>query len=132
MPDMAAYDGWQITASGQIVNDPENAATKIGFRLRVTQAPVDGDDENVDANLFAGRQWLVYANPPAELIARRNAPYFRYGDLVTLSGSLQSPRPLDGFDYPAYLAAQGHHRHDFRAECSGHRRGGGALALLYI
>ena len=105
--DTASYDGRQITASGQIVNDPENAATKIGFRLRVTQAQLDGDEENVDANLFAGRQWLVYANPPAELIARRNAPYFRYGDLVTLSGSLQQPRPLDGFDYPAYLAAQG-------------------------
>lgn len=105
IPDMAAYDGRQITASGQIVNDPENAATKIGFRLRVTQAQVDGDGENAD--LFTGRQWLVYANPPAALIGRRNAPYFRYGDLVTLSGSLQAPRPLDGFDYPAYLAAQG-------------------------
>ena len=108
VPDLASYDGRQITASGQIVNDPENAATKIGFRLRVTQAQVDGDGENTDAaGIFQGRQWLVYANPPADLIGRRNAPYFRYGDLVTLSGSLQAPRPLDGFDYPAYLAAQG-------------------------
>lgn len=105
IPDTASYDGRQITASGQIVNDPENAATKIGFRLRVTQAQLDGDGEN--AGLFQGRQWLVYANPPADLIGRRNAPYFRYGDLVTLSGSLQAPRTLDGFDYPAYLAAQG-------------------------
>lgn len=108
IPDTAAYDGRQITAAGQIVNDPENAASKIGFRLRVTQAQVDGAGASADAaGLFRGRQWLVYADPPAALIGRRDAPYFRYGDLVTISGAFQELRPIDGFDYPAYLAAQG-------------------------
>ena len=48
-----------------------------------------------------------YARPSDDLVARRSPPYFDYGDLVTVSGTLRRPEPFGGFDYPAYLAAQG-------------------------
>ena len=107
---VAALDGREVAVEGRIVSDPENAATKVRFRLRVSEGRVyglrpggggDGDDP------FRGQDWLVYANPPAELVGRRDAPYFRYGDVVSVSGALLGPRPAGGFDYPAYLAAQG-------------------------
>ena len=106
---VAALDGREVAVEGRIVSDPENAATKVRFRLRVSGGRVyglrpgggDGDDP------FRGQDWLVYANPPAELVGRRDAPYFRYGDVVSVSGALLEPRPAGGFDYPAYLAAQG-------------------------
>ena len=97
----AAISGREVTAVGRIADDPESTATKIRFELLVSEIRVDG--ETRDAN----ERWLVYAHPPDELIARRDAPYFRYGDILTILGTPQEPRPIDGFDYPAYLAAQG-------------------------
>ena len=97
----AAFPGRDVTAVGRIADDPENTATKIRFELLVSQIRVDGETQD-----FSER-WLVYAQPSNELVARRDAPYFRYGDILTVRGTLQEPRPIDGFDYPAYLAAQG-------------------------
>ena len=105
----AVLDGREVVVEGRIVDDPENAATKVRFRLLVARGRVyglrSGGGESDD--LFRGQSWLVYANPPAELVGRRDAPYFRYGDVVSVSGELLAPRPVGGFDYPAYLAAQG-------------------------
>ena len=50
---------------------------------------------------------LVYAHPPANLPEDRALPYFRFGDSLTVSGTLQRPEPIDQFDYPAYLESQG-------------------------
>ena len=97
----AALGGREITAIGRIADDPESTATQVRFDLLVTEIRVDGDTKK------ANERWLVYARPPAGLIAKRDAPYFRYGDIMTVAGTPQDPQPIDGFDYPAYLAAQG-------------------------
>ena len=97
----AALDGREIIATGQITDDPEHTATRVRFELLVFEIRLDGDIREVN------ERWLVYARPPDELVARRETPYFRYGDVLTVTGTPQEPRPIDGFDYPAYLAAQG-------------------------
>ena len=96
-----SLDGKELTATGRIADDPESTATRVRFELLVSEIRVDGDTQQVNG------RWLVYARPPDELVARRDAPYFRYGDVLTVTGTPQEPRPIDGFDYPAYLAAQG-------------------------
>ena len=96
-----SLDGKELTATGQIADDPEPTATRVRFELLVSEIRVDGDTQQING------RWLVYARPPDELVARRNTPYFRYGDILTVTGTPQEPRPIDGFDYPAYLAAQG-------------------------
>ena len=50
---------------------------------------------------------LVFAIPPDDLVARRSPPYFDFGDIITVTGTLRTPEPFGGFDYPAYLAGQG-------------------------
>jgi competence protein ComEC len=93
--------GKELTATGRIADDPESTGTRVRFELLVSEIRVDGDTQQVNG------RWLVYARPPDELVARRDAPYFHYGDVLTVAGTPQEPRPIDGFDYPAYLAAQG-------------------------
>ena len=96
-----SLDGGEITATGRITDDPESTATRVRFELLISEVEVDGDIQQVN------ERWLVYARPPDELVARRDSPYFHYGDILTVTGTPQEPRPIDGFDYPAYLAAQG-------------------------
>ena len=97
----ASFVGGEITASGRIADDPESRATRVRFELLVSEIRVDDEPHSVNG------RWLVYAQPPVELMARRDAPYFRYGDTLAVTGTVREPRPFNGFDYPAYLAAQG-------------------------
>ena len=69
--------------------------------MQVSHVLLNGESREVS------ELWLVHASPPDGLVARRDAPFFRYGDRVTVQGRPQEPQPIDGFDYPAYLAAQG-------------------------
>ena len=96
-----SLDGREIAATGRIADDPESTATRVRFELLASEVRVDGDTQQVN------ERWLVYARPPDEMVERRDAPYFRYGDILTVTGTPQEPRPIDDFDYPAYLAAQG-------------------------
>ena len=122
----AALDGREIIATGQITDDPEHTATRVRFELLVSEIRLDGDIREVN------ERWLVYARPPDELVARRETPYFRYGDFLTVTGTPQEPRPIDGFDYPAYLAAQGITATMFAREAQGTGEGGARWrAALY-
>ncbi len=96
-----ALAGREVVAVGEIADDPESTATRVRFELHVSQVLLDGESRDVR------ERWLVYAHPPDDVVARREAPFFRYGDTVTVRGTPQEPQPIDGFDYPAYLAAQG-------------------------
>ncbi len=98
---LAALDGQEIAATGRIADDPENTATRVRFELLVSGIQVDGNTREAD------ERWLIYARPSDDLVEKRDTPYFRYGDTLTVTGTPQEPRPIDGFDYPAYLAAQG-------------------------
>ena len=97
----ATLDGREVTVAGRIADDPERAATRVRFELLVSEIQVEGETLETD------ERWLVYAQPPKQLVAQRDAPYFRYGDVLVVAGTVQEPRPFDDFDYPAYLAAHG-------------------------
>ena len=100
-PDLFPPGGGAATVRGRIVNDPEATATRIKFRLALTEI-----NRGRDWQPQAGRI-LVYAQPPAALVGAREHPWFRYGDRLELSGTLQNPEPFAGFDYPAYLESLG-------------------------
>ena len=89
----------EVSLSGRIVNDPEPTARRVKFELAV-----ESIDQGTGPFPQEGRA-LVYADPPPALVAKRSYPYFRYGDQLNLTGSLQQPQPIGDFDYPAYLAS---------------------------
>ena len=101
-PDSSVFDaGVEVTATGRIVSDPEQTRRQVRFEFEASQVQTSGEVREAD------ERWLVYASPPGELVSRRNAPYFRYGDELTVTGTPTEPQPVDGFDYAAYLSAQG-------------------------
>ncbi|MCH7620357.1 MAG: DNA internalization-related competence protein ComEC/Rec2 [Chloroflexi bacterium] len=89
----------EVSLSGRIVNDPEPTARRVKLELAV-----ESIDRGAGPFPQEGRA-LVYAAPPPALVAKRSYPYFRYGDQLNLTGSLQQPQPIGDFDYPAYLAS---------------------------
>ena len=92
-----------ITLRGLVVSDPELAGPGVELTLSVESVDRgDGWEEG------SGRV-LVVARPPRELVEARDAPYFRYGDTLELTGILEKPAKLGDFDYGAYLANQGVH-----------------------
>ena len=93
--------GQEATAIGQIVDDPETRGARTRFELQVSALEVDGK------TLKADERWLVYAVAPDDLVYVREPPYFRYGDSVSIIGVPEAPKPFEGFDYQAYLAAKG-------------------------
>lgn len=98
--------GQFVVATGSIADDPESRGSRVRFELRVSTVEYDGAGSTVSA-LNAEERWLVYARPSADLVQRRSAPYFRYGDTVTVRGVPREPEPINEFDYPAYLASHG-------------------------
>lgn len=101
LPAYSALHGREVTATGQVADDPEARGARTRFELQVSKIKVNGETLEPD------ERWLVYAVAPDELVHRRHPPYFRYGDTVSIRGNLEKPQPFEGFDYPAYLAAKG-------------------------
>ena len=97
-PDVA---GNEVIASGTIASDPEATARQVRFELQVSQVEIASTTMKMD------ERWLVYADPPEELVASRRAPFFRYGDEVRVRGTPLLPDASEGFDNVAYMAAQG-------------------------
>ena len=103
-PPLASQDQQEVTVQGRVSNDPDTGARRPRFELEVTSI-----DRGDGAESAAGRL-LVYADPSKEMTEmahQRPPPYFRHGDILTLSGSLGVPPPIDDFDYPAHLASRG-------------------------
>jgi competence protein ComEC len=100
-PPTVAPQGQQVTLQGRIVSEPEPARRLVRFVLKVDS--IDRGNGWQQSNLKS----LIYALPPDSLVFARQPPYFRKGDFLTLQGTMQSPKPIEDFDYPAYLASQG-------------------------
>ena len=91
----------KVVLEGRISGDPEFSGKRVEFTLDLSAIDFGA------GVVAAENRVLVYADPPDDLVARRDPPYFDYGDLVTIAGTLRRPEPFGGFDYPAYLASQG-------------------------
>lgn len=99
-------DEAQVTVRGKVADDPEATGGRIRFALDVET--LEGQVPALDMDFPVGStRLLVYAHPAPELVSQRPLPYFRFGDLLELSGRLQRPQPIEGFDYPAYLESKG-------------------------
>ena len=92
-----------VAIRGQVVSDPELAGSAVRFVLRAEEIDRGNGRQEADDRV------LVVARPPAELVEKRDQPFFRYGDVLALEGRLRPPESFVGFDYRAYLANQGIH-----------------------
>ena len=99
---LAAYhEVPDVEVRGVVVSDPEWAGRATRLRMRVDGIRLDGHwKETSDEILVVVRESLIFWN-------QRDWPAFRYGDRLSLRGTLEPPPVLDEFDYPAYLARQG-------------------------
>jgi len=101
-PGLAPYhDLGVLDVQGVVVADPEASRTVARLRLAVDR--VRAGNGWVEAS---GDVWVTLRET-AGLVQERDSPYVRYGDRLLLSGAIEAPPELDGFDYPAYLARQG-------------------------
>ncbi len=91
----------EASLQGRIIDDPEFSSRRVKFTMDVESADLGNGHTAFETRV------LVYADPSPELVSRRVPPYFDYGDLVTVSGTLKRPQPFGDFDYPAFLASQG-------------------------
>jgi competence protein ComEC len=98
---LAGQSEAEITLRGRITSDPEFSGSRVQFEMEVRAVKVGLEEMSLDGRI------LVLVRPPDSLVARRSPPYFDFGDLITATGTLRTPEPFGGFDYPAYLAAQG-------------------------
>ena len=100
-PPLAVVEAEPVALRGKIANDPEATARNIKFTFAVEAIDRGGGMEPAEGRV------LVYAEPPQDLVAARDPPFFRYGDALLLQGELQRPQRLEDFDYPSYLASHG-------------------------
>ncbi len=80
------------------------------FLFDVEAVNIDGTWAEVSESV------LVRARPTPELVGIRDLPYFRYGDSLRLTGTLETPPVLGDFDWRDHLAQEGVHSIMFRPE----------------
>ncbi len=112
------YNGQETRIKGMISADPEPGERTDQLRLSA-------------AEIMAGGGWREVAGD-ALLIVPRPSDY-RYGDVLLVSGELQTPVQFDDFDYRSYLAQQGIHSTMLypQAEIIGRGQGFAPLARIY-
>lgn len=98
---IAGSDGQSVRFVGRVIEDPE--ASRMRVKLVTSVQALDRGD---GLEPFQARV-LVYAEPPPELVRRRDPPYFEYGDTLLIEGQARSPRDFADFDYASYLAHKG-------------------------
>jgi len=81
-----------VTIRGTVINDPEAGDTTNRLRLRVSEIELDGEWREVqgDTLLFVPRY-----------------PEYSYGDVLQVTGELETPPTFEDFDYAGYLAHEG-------------------------
>jgi competence protein ComEC len=82
-----------VTLRGTIVDEPEERETSRRFTVAI------------DSYLDAAGTWQPA--PGRVLVTTRLYPEHAYGDVIQLTGRLETPPVLDGFDYRDYLARRG-------------------------
>ena len=100
-PLLAYHGRAPLQIEGVVVGDPRSRGVAATLRLSAEQ--INTGDGWADTT----GEVLVTLRASVELVRSREPPYFRYGDRLQLEGPLASPQPLEGFDYPTYLARQG-------------------------
>jgi len=86
------YNDQEVEIRGMVSTDPEVRDTSTHVRLSASEIKQDGDWQEVsgDVLLFVPRY-----------------PEYNYGDVLQVTGELETPLDFDDFDYKDYLAHQG-------------------------
>jgi competence protein ComEC len=86
------YDGQEVEIRGTVSTDPEVRENATHIRLSANEIKRNNDWQEIsgDALLFVPRY-----------------PAYEYGDVLQVTGELETPSQLDDFDYEGYLAHQG-------------------------
>ena len=92
-----------VRVEGIVAAPPDNLGNALRFVLQAHAIDTGDGWEEFAADLF------VTAKPTPGLVSLRKQSYVRYGDRLTLEGTLEEPPILDTFDYLDYLALQGIH-----------------------
>ncbi len=87
------YNGQGIVEiKGLVARDPEPGDKTTHLRLSAENITLGGESHNVTG---------------AALLIVPRYPSYEYGDVLLVTGKLETPHELDGFDYKGYLANQG-------------------------
>jgi len=92
--DLAYYTNATVTIEGLVEAEPEVFDGATGLRLGAQRVKVSGEWQDVSG---------------AALVRLARFPEYRYGDVLRLTGKLETPPVLENFDYREYLAHQGIH-----------------------
>ena len=92
-----------VEVQGMVTQDPTDSGKTLSFRLSVSKLRTYSDSPWTD---MSGDVWVT-ARVTSELTRSREPPFLRYGDTLSLKGTLKTPDPLDDFDLPSYLENQG-------------------------
>ena len=96
--DLNSFQGALIDIRGTVARDPEVRDSYTLLHVSCTDVNTDCQWQTAEGDI------LVYAEKYPDFGENRTFPYYRYGDLIELSGRLEQPPSFDDFDYRAYLA----------------------------
>lgn len=85
-------DSGFITVEGTVCTEPEPGNTTSSFQISAAKVQTGGDYINASGKA---------------LVSVLRYPEYRYGDVLRITGKLQTPSEFDDFNYQDYLARQG-------------------------
>lgn len=77
---------------GVVADEPDVASRSCSLKLSASEISIDGETQEVSG---------------IALIQLPRYPLYHYGDVLQVTGELETPMPFDDFDYRSYLAQQG-------------------------
>ena len=77
---------------GMVAGEPDVGGRSCSLELSASEINIDGEREEVSGTA---------------LIQLPRYPPYHYGDVLQVTGELETPAPFDDFDYESYLAQQG-------------------------
>ena len=110
-------DREMVAIRGMVDRDPEVRDKTIHLRLSATEIKVDEEWQEVSGTVL--------------LFVPRYSTY-KYGDVLKVTGKLETPPQLDDFDYKGYLAHQGIHSTMLYPEVEIQEGGKGSKPLEWV
>ena len=106
-----------VTVRGIVNTDPDT-------RDKATQLRLSAEE------IRLGEEWHKVSGTALLFVPRY--PTYKYGDVLLVTGGLETPRPIDDFDYEVYLARQGIYSLMTYPEIETLERGKGLKPLAWV
>jgi hypothetical protein len=86
------HDKRDLVVEGVVTGDPSAAGRATSLRLAVERVRADGEDAGW---VEASGDVLALVSETTDIAVAREKPFFRYGDRLSLTGTLTPPRRFD-------------------------------------